>query len=315
MIRRLEALAIRGGGKTVLEVISPELALVDPELARRAREALPQPGSTVTRLRIEQEPTAPHATVARAPAVEPPARRRQGGMLPVGMRLLAVGALLPVLVGLALVSDFAASGEPSLEQGSSPSAVRPRSDGSRPARKQRPAQSSSPAQLRPSKAAAGASHRPARRSRSVGAGSGRRPALPRSRPSGAVERLAKTIGTLPGSLARTFGRPSRRVRNGQYCNVGWAGRGMTIVLVAGQAKNPCTSGRATGGVVTAGGWHTGKGLAVGASLAELRRRYPTARNVGSVWWKLGSIRSSRSKEAIPLHAHVRHGRVDKLLVN
>jgi hypothetical protein len=90
---------------------------------------------------------------------------------------------------------------------------------------------------------------------------------------------------------------------------------MTIVLVAGQGKNPCTSGRATGGVVTTGRWHTAKGLAVGASLAELRRRYPTARNVGSDWWKLGSIRTSRSKEAIPLHAHVRDGRVDKLLLN
>jgi hypothetical protein len=90
---------------------------------------------------------------------------------------------------------------------------------------------------------------------------------------------------------------------------------MTIVLVAEQAKNPCTSGRAAGGVATARGWHTTKGLAVGASLAELRRRYPTARNVGSDWWKLGSIRSSRSKQAIPLHAHVRDGRVDKLLVN
>jgi hypothetical protein len=315
MIRRLEPLAIGGGGKTVLDVISPELVLVDPELARRARKALPEPTSTVTRREIEPVLTAPRPTVVRAPAVEPPSRRQRGATVRVGMRLLAAATLVPVLVGLALVGDFVASGEPSLDRGSSPSADRPRPDGARPAPQQPPAQSSR-AKPRSSNAASAASHRPAPRSHAVAAPqSGKASAPPHSRPSGAVERLAKTIGTLPGSLARTFGRPSRRTRNGQYCNIGWAGRGMTIVLVAGQAKNPCTSGRATGGVATARRWHTAKGLAVGASLAELRRRYPTARNVGSDWWKLGSIRNSRSKEAIPLHAHVRDGRVDKLLVN
>jgi hypothetical protein len=295
------------------DVISPELALVDPELARRAREGLPPPGSRVTRPPIELERVAPPAAVDRASAVEPAARRRRGAVIPAGLRLLAVAALVPALVGLALVSDFVASGEPSL--GSAPAADQPRSNGGGPAPDQQPVQTS-PAKARPSNPApASPPPRSAPRAHAAGGQSGKRAASPSSRPSRTVERLAKTIGTLPGSLARTFGPPSRRTRKGPYCNVGWATRGMTIVLVADQAKNPCTSGSAAGGVATARGWHTTKGLAVGASLAELRRRYPTAKNVGSDWWKLGSIQSSRSQEAIPLHAHIRRGRVDKLLVN
>jgi hypothetical protein len=112
-----------------------------------------------------------------------------------------------------------------------------------------------------------------------------------------------------------FGKPSMSTRNGQYCNVTWGRSSVTIVLVAAQARNPCTRGRTAGGFATGQGWRTAKGLVIGASLGQLRRRYPSARDVGSGWWKLGSIRTTRAKKPIPLHAHVTRGRVDRLLVN
>jgi hypothetical protein len=54
-------------GRLMHEALSPELALVDPELAARARAALPDPGSFGARAR---RPAPPHAASA-APTPSP----------------------------------------------------------------------------------------------------------------------------------------------------------------------------------------------------------------------------------------------------
>lgn len=72
--------------------ISPELALVDPELARRARELLPDPQER-PRVRPPVAPTPVHEPLPRWPEVAPelPERRRRGG---VGLRMAVLAIVI-----------------------------------------------------------------------------------------------------------------------------------------------------------------------------------------------------------------------------
>jgi hypothetical protein len=285
------------------DVISPELALIDPELARSARERLPLPGTTYRPRWVPRHPTPRTPAVAPAAAVELPKPAPPPAPVRVAPRLLAVAALIPISIALALAADFHESGGQPFDEGAP--TERQTSTRSEPTR----TRAARPARSRTTRRAHGGSS---------GRAAARRPAhrrAPRWSRVQAIEGVVAEIGSRPRTLTRALGRPTVRARNGQYCHVSWRGRGLTIVLVAGRARNPCTNGRAVGGFATAGTWRTRRGLRVGTSLGQLRRRYPHARSVGSGWWKLDYVRVARSKARIPLHAHVARGHVDKILVN
>jgi hypothetical protein len=82
-------------GDRDLGPISPELALVDPDLARRARQLLPEP---------RERPRA-HRPLPEAPALEPPAepevrrRRRWPRALALAIAIFAAGAVSGSLLG------------------------------------------------------------------------------------------------------------------------------------------------------------------------------------------------------------------------
>jgi hypothetical protein len=308
--------------RTIDEIVSPELALVDPELARRARAALPKAGGVRVEPRPARIDAAPTPAAPAETSAEPPPLARRRAARPVRRRLLAVAALAPVLVALALVGEFAAGRGPASE----PRAASEPDGPPAVARQPRPAPARAPQQpaagRTPSRGSDGGA---ARKSRPPAAqptpskvrSHRRTTAKPKPQSSGpaVVEQLVGRVGASASSLTRTLGTPTTSARNGQYCNVSWRRRGVTLVLVGAQAQNPCTDGHVAGGFATGHGWRTAKGLTIGAPLSQLRRRYPAARDVGSGWWKLGSVTRGRSKGPIPLHAHVVRGHVDRLLVN
>lgn len=287
------------------EVISPELVLVDPELAQKARALLPWPAPTFPPRRpvpVAVSPDgaaatplparpAPAPDVSHAPTSPHP---QEAVRLHFGRRLGAVAALLPALVALAMFAEFVGrSGSPrgaTVPGSRSTSAVkgRDRSDQGGVASK-----TTGKTQGR-------------RRSEASGG-----PRLPGNR----IEELAGEIGRRAGAVTTAYAVRPRLTRDGEYCNANWSGQGLTLVLVGRGRENPCVSGRVVGGFATLPRWRTSRRISVGSSLAELRHRYPNASFVGSGWWMLGMIRAAGSKKAIPLHAHVSGGRVDRILVD
>jgi hypothetical protein len=94
-------------GESELGPVSPELALVDPELARSARELLPDPPRPVAfaaqpalveprRIRVEPVPEPPRAP---RPAPTPRRRRFRLGLLTSAAGVVALGVLLALIVG------------------------------------------------------------------------------------------------------------------------------------------------------------------------------------------------------------------------
>lgn len=83
------------GGAADLGPISPELALIDPDLARRARELLPEPGE-FWRARATPPPALPVEEPVAAPptarAIEPPRGRRWARTLVFAAVVFAAGA-------------------------------------------------------------------------------------------------------------------------------------------------------------------------------------------------------------------------------
>jgi hypothetical protein len=83
------------------ELISPELALVDPELAARARAALPDPGTLHLSSPVFSRPLrlAPLAAVSHAPtAVQRTPRSRRSRLAPVALVVAAIVCTSPVVV-------------------------------------------------------------------------------------------------------------------------------------------------------------------------------------------------------------------------
>lgn len=102
------------------EVVSPELALVDPEAARRARLALPEIVPTESRIGLRRAVgTVPR--LALAFVEEPPSPRRRRGVALAG---LVVGAAAVVLVA-PLVLDERNSSSPPITLGASAEGLSP----------------------------------------------------------------------------------------------------------------------------------------------------------------------------------------------
>lgn len=290
------------GAEPRVEVISPELVLVDPELAARARALLPWPEptfrATVPRERPAAErPVVVDSSTLEAPPIEilPPLERESSFRF--ARRLAAIAAVLPALVTLAFIGEFVGrSGNPY-------GATTPKQDRGPAARAV-----GSRSQPRAKHQSDGGNPAPAKQR---AARLGRAPHFRGDR----VDGIVAMIGESPEAVTRAFGAPTSWDRNGQYCGATWNGEGLTLMFVARRHRNPCTRGRVTGGFTTGRRWPTAAGLSVGSSVRELRRRYPHAEPVGSGWWMLATISRGAPRHGIPLHAHVRSGRVDKILVN
>jgi hypothetical protein len=286
------------------EPISPELVLVDPELARRARALLPLPQPAFPRPprpRLDVADPVAAAVVAgpTQPYVPGVDRRLETVSAPEGdvamgftRRLAGALVALPAVIVLALVAELVGTSAGSL--------------GTRTGDRH-------PADLKvfklaglPKSSSPGAGHA------SPGATRAQTKTEPWQLHGRLVEHLVDQIGRPSTKVTTRHGPPSRWKRNREYCYATWDG--LTIILSA-KTGNPCERGKVVGALVTQPRWETARGLSVGSSLAGLHRRYPNAKGVGVGWWKLSTIRSTRGRSSVPLHAHVTAGRVDKILVN
>ncbi len=89
-------------GALDLGPISPELALVDPELARRARDLLPEPRERPTARRAFSVAPAPEEPAAREVSAEPeiqPPRRRWARAVVLAAAIFAAGAASGTVLG------------------------------------------------------------------------------------------------------------------------------------------------------------------------------------------------------------------------
>jgi len=127
-----------------------------------------------------------------------------------------------------------------------------------------------------------------------------------------VDLLAPAIGGGLHAMVAVVGRPDGRHSADTYCHARWLRLGLTVVLVSRSPRDACGRGRVVGASATGRQWRTSEGLRVGASLRDLRHRYPTSESVGYGWWRLPGIGRARS---VPLHAHISRGHVDVLLLN
>ncbi len=319
------------------EPISPELVLVDPELARLARERLPEPGLArrdVPRATPLARSTAVSERSLPAPPVEteaPPRRR------PTLWGALALACLAAIATAVALGSLRDRPG-PVLSGSDETPAAGSRSDVRRaPAEvSQRPAEVS---QRPPDRGAVAA--RPAHRGTAVAPGPARRRPEP-ERPASTVDRSVprqdggtpppsgrtvvrgSAVGTIvfrePKTLRRAteeFGAPTSRRRTQDYCHVSWGALGLTIVLNRVGRGDPCSQDEVVGAVVKGRRWQTSRGLRVGDSFGRLKSLYPNAVARPDGWWALVVERRSvvgRVRPQPTLLAHVRDGRVDTLVV-
>jgi len=212
------------------EPISPELVLVDPELARLARRLLPDRQDWT----IDFEPRALPEPI---PLTPPGAQADRGAGAFV--RATQIGAAL--LLALALLGALAAEGlrrssqrlevaSPGAPRSSTVSTKRttkprPKLDQHLPARRPRSTRTETPV-VHPSRSA------PSSRTR----------ARTMTRPH-TVGRLSKRAIGRPGSWTiRRLGRPSTLVRQGRTCQMRWANLRLTLILSLTRSGAACSQG-------------------------------------------------------------------------
>lgn len=125
----------------------------------------------------------------------------------------------------------------------------------------------------------------------------------------------------PESIAqaiRRFGRPRRKHRYGPAgvdCAMSWPRDHVsgTFTVANGGSRNGCDPGAGTIMLTLGRGWRTNRGLAVGDSIAQLRRDYPAASEQGRSW-ALVRYFYGAGYEVTELGAVARHGAIMSLTV-
>ena len=262
------------------EPISPELVLVDPDLARRARTLLP--GHVLVR----DAPDQPHqpapadqsaailssepASRALPRAYDDPSRERRS------LRLTALTASCLLVIGA--VTAIAIKGAGSEHGGVSPTAPTGQA--------QMPDVRSPKQTLRPQAP-------PAEAQRQVA------DALMPTRP-----------GLVLQSVLRRFGPAPVQAAGDRRCQLTWPDAGLRLTLVG--RRRACAAGTLFGVAMWRPGWMTQKGLRIGDGLPRLRRLYPRAIRRQNGWWRL--YKGSSRVPVGGLFAHIKQGRVDEFWI-
>jgi hypothetical protein len=210
------------------EPISPELVLVDPELARVARRLLPDRQDWT----IDFEP---RALPEPLPLTPPRAQADRGAgafvrATQIGAALLLALALLGALAaeGLRRSSqrlEVASPGAPPSSTVSAKRTTKPKLDQHLPARRPRSTRTEAPV-VHPSRSAPSSQTR----ARTI-----TKPAT--------VGRLSKRAIGRPGSWTiRRLGRPSTLVRQGRTCQMRWANLRLTLILSLTRPGAACSQG-------------------------------------------------------------------------
>jgi hypothetical protein len=124
-------------------------------------------------------------------------------------------------------------------------------------------------------------------------------------------------GTVAAAIA-AFGRPARRTGGPFYCELVWRG-GVRATFYDIDGQEPCR-GVFVRAVISGGSWATANGLRIGGPASALRRLYPRAvrRTAnGEGWWPLVALPRRTFEPWRPdprLTARVRRGRVVALYV-
>ena len=255
-----------------VEPLSPELALVDPDLALRARAALPDRGAPAPGDAAASPRGRPAEGVRENRAVPPVESRRVGTprsapahSAPVVLRARASErrrlhwrlAAIVAAAGAGIAGGYVVTGGTL--------------DGD-----------DAGTSLAPVPAAEGSA---------------------RAGPTVTTVEGVLAAAATPGAARTLLGEPASREPTRDACRIAWPGRGLTIVYASQSARNPCGAGDAIGVLARKRGFASADGLRVGNSLARLRRVYPAAEARPDGWWALSGDR---------LLAHVDGGRVDTI---